>query len=165
MGLRELFDKHGCDKGSAHGYERVYEPIFSKLRDQPIRLLEIGVLRGASIKVWLEYFPKALVIAVDTFARVPVSEIPALLNDRVCWYRCDSTKTAINTDRVDIIIDDGFHTPEAQLATFNNYYPLLKKGGLYLIEDAPELSVESLPNAKVHRLGGRWNSTLVEIHG
>lgn len=163
--LRELFDKHLCDKGSSHGYERVYEPLFEPLRDKPIRLLEIGVLRGASIKVWLEYFPKAHIIAVDTFMRVPVEDVTALLNNRVSWYRCDSTQTRPNIDPVDIIIDDGFHTPEAQLATFNNYYPLLKDTGFYFIEDAPQLKIDTLPDAKVHRMGGRWKSTIVEIHG
>lgn len=41
----------------------------------------------------------------------------------------------------DIILDDGLHTIEAQIKTFKNFWPLLKKNGIYLIEDIgnPEL--------------------------
>jgi hypothetical protein len=37
--LRQIFDKHGCDKGKRHGYEKVYEPALSPMREQPITLL------------------------------------------------------------------------------------------------------------------------------
>ena len=35
----------------------------------------------------------------------------------------------------DIIIDDGSHSPENQLFVLNYYMPLLKSGGLMVIED------------------------------
>lgn len=34
--MRELFDKYGCDKGSKHFHELVYEKDFKKLKDLPI---------------------------------------------------------------------------------------------------------------------------------
>ena len=142
MRLVECFDKYDCDKGHKHRYDKIYEPILEPLRHEPLTLLEIGVLRGQSLSSWLEYFPNAKIIGVDTFGRVPAEAVPILRHPRVTWFACDSTRTAPAV-RADIIIDDGFHTPEAQLATFNNYWPLLKEGGIYFIEDAdPSKTVE-----------------------
>ena len=134
MRLVECFDKYDCDKGHKHRYDRIYEPILEPLRDQPITLLEIGVLRGASLSAWLDYFSKAKLIGIDTFGRVPAEAVPILEHPRVTWFACDSTKTAPDV-MADIIIDDGYHTPEAQLATFRKYFPLLNDGGVYFIED------------------------------
>ena len=36
---------------------------------------------------------------------------------------------------MDIIIDDGAHSPDAQIQTYENTKHLLKDGGLYIIED------------------------------
>ena len=36
---------------------------------------------------------------------------------------------------MDIIIDDGAHSPWAQIATYRNSIHLLKEGGMYIIED------------------------------
>lgn len=147
--LRKIFDKHGCDKGRRHGYERVYEPILAPVREQPITLLEIGVYKGASIRAWLEYLPNATLIAVDTFQRVPPQAVSILAHPRVRWFQCDSTAEAPDVEPVDFIIDDGCHDPAAQIATLRHFLPLLTPGGRYFVEDAPELVVRG---AKVHDL-------------
>jgi cephalosporin hydroxylase len=163
VNLRDVFDKHRCDKGSWHRYDRIYEPLFSPLRDKPIRLLEIGVLKGASVKAWLEYFPQAHVVAVDTFMRVPAEAVAVLLNPRVSWYRCDSTLTAPKVEPVDIIIDDGCHSAKAQLATFKNYSPLLKAGGMYFIEDVKDFKEFGGLPARHHDTKQQPDSKLIEI--
>jgi len=137
MNLADCFDKHDCDKGTrGHGYDRVYEPIFQALRDEPIRLLEIGILRGQSIAAWLDYFPRAMIVGLDTFERVPAGKIAILKHPRVTWHECDSTKGPPDMPAgFDVIIDDGLHTPAAQRATFAGFMPLLKERGAYFIED------------------------------
>ncbi len=160
--LRKIFDKHGCDKGKRHGYERVYEPVFAPIREQPITLIEIGVFRGESLAAWLEYLPNATLIAVDTFQRVPPRQIPVLNHPRVRWFRMDSTQEAPDV-QADFIIDDGCHDPVAQTATLQNYQPLLKPGGRYFIEDAPMLTI---PGAIVHDFRRRacFDSRIIELH-
>ena len=37
--------------------------------------------------------------------------------------------------KIDVIIDDGDHVDQSQLATLRNFWPLLRDGGLYIIED------------------------------
>ena len=168
MMLRKIFDKHRCDKGSArHRYDRVYEPLLSGLRDSPITLLEIGVFTGASLAAWLEYLPLATVIGVDTFQRMRPVDVEILRHPRVQWFRCDSTlqlPADLAAIRADVIIDDGNHTPAAQLATLRNFRPLLKTAGRYFIEDAPGVQIRG---ARVHDLrdGGCEDSVIVEVIG
>jgi spermidine synthase len=164
VSLRELFAKHRCDKGFRHDYGRFYEPRFRDHKDQPLRFLEIGIYKGASIKAWLEYFPQAHVIAVDTFQRIAAKDVPILNHPRVTWHQCDSTKEAPRIDLVDFIIDDGCHSAKAQLQTFNNYYPLLKDDGVYFIEDVKDFAeFGSLPPCQHHDMGRHDDSKIIEI--
>lgn len=163
MTLLECFDKYGCDKGSArHRYDRFYEAIFEPIRNEPIRLLEIGIFRGASIAAWLDYFPNAQIIGVDTFERVPPAQINALNNPRVSYWACDSRFFAPKIEPVDFIIDDGSHDPSAQSATAYMYRPLLKHGGQYFIEDIKARPVGMEMQAReIHQgAAGEWLATL-----
>jgi hypothetical protein len=163
MTLLECFDKHGCDKGSGrHRYDRFYEPIFEPIRNEPIRLLEIGIFRGASIAAWLDYFPNAQIIGVDNFSRVPPVQILVLNNPRVSYWACDSTALAPQIDKVDIVIDDGSHDPAAQHATLQHYRPLVKPRGRYFIEDIKARPVGTeMQMARLHQgAAGEWLAIL-----
>lgn len=129
--LRKIFDRHGCDKGSRHGYERVYELLFEPIRLEPLRILEIGILRGASLASWVDYFPNAQVVGIDTFQRVPPEDVPILGHERVTWHKHSSFEP-LDIGHFDIVIDDGLHTHAAQKATFDNFMPYAKH---YFIED------------------------------
>ena len=157
--LRDCFDRHGCDRGDRHGYERVYEPLFAMIRNQPLRILEIGIFKGAGIWAWLDYFPKATVFGIDTFQRVAPEQVEVLKHERVEWQQLNSTRHGLFSGTFDIIIDDGCHRADAQLATWRNFYPALKPGGMYFIEDVwpkgpgyAEL-VAALPDPIHHKLG------------
>ena len=39
-----------------HHYLPIYESLFKKYSGKKIKVLEIGVLRGGSLKLWKEYF-------------------------------------------------------------------------------------------------------------
>jgi hypothetical protein len=141
--LREIFDRYGCDKGYRHGYERLYEPIFEPVRDGGIRILEVGVGKGASIMAWLDYFAHPGIVAIDTFERVDIEEVWAKTGGMASLIKADSTDRLQVGDFHDggihepfsFIVDDGNHTPLAQLATLENLFPTLAPGGRYFIED------------------------------
>lgn len=140
MNLRECFDKHGCDKGTKrHRYDVFYEPVFSAHRYRPVRILEIGIFSGASLAAWLDYFPLAEVIGVDTFERIPPEHIPILRHSRVSWFKADSTQFVPDISAVDFIIDDGSHKVAAQVATMFLYRSVLKHSGSYFIEDVTDI--------------------------
>ena len=51
--LDDLGKLHGTDKASdRHNYlVRVYDPLLSPLRDDPLTMLEIGVFHGGSVRM------------------------------------------------------------------------------------------------------------------
>src|SRR5438445_12333566 len=64
--LDAIGTRHGTDKSSSHhGYLDFYERFFRDLRYKQITLLEIGVLRGESARMWNEYFEYGKIIGVD----------------------------------------------------------------------------------------------------
>ena len=157
--LRSLFDKYDSDKGYKHNYELVYEKDFEKLKDFPINILEIGILNGDSINVWLEYFPNATVYCIDIFERVPAEDVPVLKDPRVVWENCDSiseqAKQLWNDIKFDIIIDDGLHNSKYNKLTFENFFDRLKVGGAYYVEDIIQHNIVT-PRDK---LEGSWVET------
>jgi hypothetical protein len=167
--LRDCFKRRKCLK-LVHGYDLVYEPAFSSLRDSPIRLLEIGILKGASVSAWLDYFPRAEIVAVDTFDRVPSAQVPVLDHPRVMWIEGDSATVSVE-GKFDIIVDDGWHHPIHQRDTFCNLIAHL--AGVYFIEDVrPDRQefaelMQALSGYKVKchdlRRGRNPDSYLIEI--
>lgn len=141
--LDDIAKKHGADKSSAHhGYCNVYDQYFAQLRDQPITLLEIGFggyhypdRGGAGAKMWAEYLPNAHVVSVDIHFKNP------LHHPRIFFYQGSQTDQAFlqrivqHHDPVEIIIDDGSHRSEDCIQSFETLFPMLKPGGIYVIED------------------------------
>ena len=152
--LAEWFAAHHTDK-SANGYTDAYDLRLTPLRDQPIRLLEIGVgtvlpnvlssMRyvydaahpyrpGASLRAWRDWMPRATIVGGD------VQPDCAMQDDRIEVRLFDSTDraacdAALGEQTFDVIIDDGLHTLEANEATLRNLWHRLKPGGWYFIED------------------------------
>lgn len=134
--LTEIATKHGSDKASFHGYTDIYARYFDPLRDKLINLLEIGIAGGASLRTWLEYFPRAEIIGVDhnPAACVDFGERCVSINgdvtDATLWKKLVDGSWVF-----DIIIDDGGHFSHQIIPAFEGGWPLLKPGGLYVIED------------------------------
>ena len=141
--LKELFNKYNCDKSAKHHYHTVYNDEFSKFKDLPINLLEIGTFKGNSIEAWVEYFPNATIYTIDIFSRIPADEINILTHERVKWLKADSMDPNINEQinnawgdiKFDIIIDDGLHTPLANKLTFDHIKHFMSQTAVYFIED------------------------------
>ena len=142
--LRNCFDKHNCDKGRKHQYERCYEPHFESKREEAINILEIGCFLGESTAAFLEYFPNATIYTIDIFDRHPPEDVAVLKEERVKWMKYDSMSAGLPSKirsewggdiEFDFIIDDGAHWPEANRLTFENCFQFLKKDGTYFIED------------------------------
>jgi hypothetical protein len=157
--LDELALAHGTDKGSdRHGFAAIYDRFLEPWRDLPITMLEIGVLEGASVRMWRDYFPAATIYGID----VAESSLEHG-GDRVEIYIGDQTDQSFLDEVVaaagsfDLIVDDGGHRPEQQLTTLLHVWPNVKPGGLYAIED--------LHTSYLGHWGGRWRKpdTTVEV--
>jgi Methyltransferase domain len=119
-------------------YTNEYDRLFSPIRSQPIRLLEIGVHTGASMRMWKEYFPIATIVGIDQ------AEKPADFPNekRFKFVQGDQANPAVLDlavslagDEFDVIIDDGSHVGCHTALTFAYLFPRLKPGGIYIIED------------------------------
>jgi hypothetical protein len=123
------------DKLSQHGYHRIYPWFLEHLRAQPVTMLEIGVNRTESLKLWGNYFPRLTLHGID---RDPKSfDDPRMTLhtvDQGDAAQLDRFVATIKTS-FDFIIDDGSHVPEHQLLTLTKFWPLLRPGGIYIIED------------------------------
>jgi hypothetical protein len=133
--LRKILDRVITDKDDPHNYIATYEEEMTKTKD--VSILEIGVAYGGSLLLWDSYFENATVCGVDLYPKfngiVPDGiEYPVHVIDSIDKEACDAT---FKDETFDYIIDDGLHTVEAQLKTFDNYFSKLKSGGKYFIED------------------------------
>jgi hypothetical protein len=130
--LTQLADFYKTDKGTIkHLYTPVYERWMKDKRLEHVDLLEIGVACGCSLKMWHEYFPIGTITGVDNRP-----ECKSLCKDykRIEILITDATKW--NPEKqYDFVIDDGSHVSVDIVKTWENLWPTVKPGGLYIIED------------------------------
>lgn len=144
--LNEIMEKYGSDKGAnnyGHNYCINYEKWFEPFRNEKFNLLELGVggeeieLGGASLKGWKEYFPKASIFGIDIYDKAELNQ------DRLKVFNIsqdneNALKNLIEKELHNdckIIIDDASHFNELTIKSFKILFPLLNKGGIYVIED------------------------------
>jgi len=56
-------------RGNSTNYVRFYKRSLAPFRNKHINLLEIGIDRGYSIRMWLEYFKFANIYCMDSFKK------------------------------------------------------------------------------------------------
>jgi hypothetical protein len=148
--LKELCDQYGSDKGNpGHDYHLLYGAILAS-RDASA-LLEIGLgtnnvrfvsnmgkdgYPGASLRAFRDFLPNAQIYGADVDRSILFSE------ERISTYFVDQTDTSSFTaldasipGELDLIIDDGLHSPNANLATMAFGLSKLKPNGYLVIED------------------------------
>lgn len=139
--LADLAHRHGADK-LQHGYCQWYERHLAPRRDEPLRLLEIGVggykdpdEGGQSLRMWRDYLPKATIVGVDLFSKT------LDLGDRVTIVRGSQADPDFlrqlheRSGPFDVVVDDGSHVNWHRNLTFEVLFPLLADDGLYVMED------------------------------
>ena len=138
----------GGDKTSlGKGFTKKYEQLFEPLRDQPVELLELGILYGRSIAMWSDYFSKGMIHGLDlslgpfTRNKSTLDKMGAFKNNNHKLYEYDIRSTKFKDEFIktcphfDIIIDDALHQPKQQFDNFMLLFSKLKNGGYYIVED------------------------------
>lgn len=150
------FDKEGgTDKATIHSYTEAYEKYLSPYIDKEYSLLEIGVWHGGSSLLWHEYLQKTNICGVDIAWQIPDSLLVKFSN-RYKFIEAnayvEATVEKIKNEYpngFDIIIEDGIHTEESNKFAIENYLPMLKSGGIMIIEDVPANPLSEIPFAHV----------------
>jgi trans-aconitate methyltransferase len=126
MTLHEWGLFHKTDKATAHKYLDFYEARIG----EPKSIIEFGVLNGSSLKMWRDRYPGATVIGLD----IDQKTAP----EGTYFFKLDASKenwiTKISP-QFDLIIDDASHFTLEQVDAFDLWWPLVAKGGKYIIED------------------------------
>lgn len=143
--LTEIGTRYKTDKATTHSFTEVYEKYFDSFKNEKIRLLEIGIFKGASLRMWNDYFSQGMIYGIDNcgigMGTTPES-IKNLEKKRLKTFIGDQSKrkdlkkflNECGSD-FDIIIDDGLHFQEHQQISLGFLFPHVKSRGIYVIED------------------------------
>jgi hypothetical protein len=141
LGMRQ-FQKYldrATDKYWTHGYTQLYDRHIGYLRPTAKKVLEIGVLRGASLLLWKDAFPQAHIYGVDREHRPDF--MFDMQDQRITFLHGSQQDERFLKEQVvprgafDIIIDDGGHRPLEMKKSFEILWKNVAKGGWYIIED------------------------------
>jgi 23S rRNA U2552 (ribose-2'-O)-methylase RlmE/FtsJ len=138
MTLDEIAIKHKTDKSTkVHGYTTIYEKYLGKYQDTFCKLLEIGVNRGASIRMWREWLPNSNIYAID----IQNKRTRYPWDNKTRFFQGDQgnplflDKVISEVGPFDVVLDDGSHDMIPQITSFTCLWPAVNTGGLYIIED------------------------------
>lgn len=125
------------DKGSNHAYEYFYPDIFEQYKDKKdLKILEIGISIGYSLKMWSEIFPNAKIYGMDqNYSQLNLTEE----EKKRFIFLSEGSQADQNIFKdcplFDIIIDDASHIPSLTFETWNILKNKLSPNGVYIIED------------------------------
>jgi len=150
--LHQLGLKHGTDKATYHGYCDFYqEHLPTKIES----LLEIGVMDGASLRMWAEYYPDAAIYGVENHDGRATS---AKVNGAAILHG-DATDPEFIRDVIiplgpfDVIIDDGSHMTKDQQDSLFHLMASVVPGGVYVVEDLHTSFMSNYVNSNISTVG------------
>ena len=153
--LKDLFNSHGSDKAAPNNYFKLYAYLLNTI-NEPKNILEIGLgsrnlnvvsnmgvfgKPGASIRAFRDYLPSTFIYGADI-------DYEALFEDeriQTTWVdqtSIEALETMFNHFDVqfDLVIDDGLHSPDANISTLIAAISRTNKGGYIVIEDISKSS-------------------------
>ena len=130
----EFPDSPKLDDPETIHYFLYYEDAFRRLRHASMNILEIGVHKGDSLRLWNAYFPASRVYGIDLYLFKEAVGLNVFRGDQKnVKFLADVVRQA---GPFDIIIDDGSHIMADQIASLKYLFPHgLASGGTYVIED------------------------------
>lgn len=137
--LKEYFESHKTGRGlwKWRHYFDIYHRYFKKFIGREVRVLEIGIYSGGSLDMWRNYFGAGCqIFGVDVQPACKAYEggnVKVFIGDQADRAFWKTFRDEVG--QLDIIIDDGGHTPQQQIVTLEETLPLLRAGGIYLCED------------------------------
>jgi len=150
--LCELGKKYDTDKSSqrndvtdlrhCHPYTLFYDGLFKNKKNENLKIAELGILHGASILMWKEYFANSEIYGFDWDNQLINDFKQKVNNDRITLVNVDVTNkesiaSAFGELNVfyDVIIEDTTHQFADQIKVIENAYQYLKPGGIMIIEN------------------------------
>lgn len=118
-------------------YFDIYDRHFSPYRNKPITVVEFGVFHGGSMQMWKHYFgKKARIIGIDinpACKQLEEKQVEIYIGDQEDRKFLRELRKKVGP--IDVLIEDGGHGMQQQIVTFEEMFPAIKDGGVYLVED------------------------------
>lgn len=135
--LDEIAIKNGTDKSSKiHNYCVKYEKYFNFNRNENLKILEIGVLNGDSLRTWSEFYPNSVIVGIDIDEQCIVHESEKIKIEIGSQIDENFLNNVIEKyGEFDLILDDGSHLQSHMIKSFEILFPYVKKNGIYVVED------------------------------
>jgi hypothetical protein len=144
--LSAFADNTRTDKNTSHSYLDLYQFLLSSRKEFSMNVLEIGIDKGGSIKMWHDYFPNAIIHAIDILS---INDIWSELQNkpRIQLYTSrnaydpDFVKTNFidKSIKCEIILDDGPHTIDSMIQFIKLYSQILTDNGILIIENVQSM--------------------------
>lgn len=154
----EIARRTGTDKVTTHHYQHIYQRFLGPLSHddaQPFLMIEIGFAGGASARAFREFLPRGELHEIEVACVRPktphyndwIYDAPLFsIMRREGRLHCGS---GASRDFVltllqklgrapDVVIDDGGHSAEEMIGSFNLLFPRLAPCGLFFMEDLQE---------------------------
>lgn len=176
--LKELFIRTGSDKSTRHDYHYVYGPMLA-VPERVQNIFEIGLgtnntdvtshmgaegKPGASLRAFRDFLPNCQVFGADVDKRILFQE------DRIRTFFVDQTDIDSFSDLAklnvlfDLIIDDGLHSPNANIAVMLFGLEKLAINGWLVVEDIDE-SARPFWQVVSSLIPSRYRSYLITARG
>jgi hypothetical protein len=125
-----------------------YDTFLETIRHKPVRILEIGVLGGASVRTWRDYFQQGQIVGADVNVDVKRYVGQRITIEIVDQSNPDDLDRLAKLGPVDLVVDDGSHIWEQQILTFQKLVSALNPGGYYILEDLDTSYGKYIPDYK-----------------
>ena len=126
----------------AHGYSKIYERYFEKIRNANLNVLELGSFYGNAAGAFFYYFKNSSIYSGDICPDLFRYKSQRLKN----FYINTSSEISIKKDLLDnqrifnVIIEDASHTLKDQIISLFMLFKILSPKGIFICEelDFPE---------------------------
>ncbi len=126
----------------SHPYTLFYNSIFRDKKDANLVIAELGILEGASLLMWRDFFKNASIYGFEYFPDLINSFKQKFDNTRITLAEVNvhSQPSIVNAFQssgmqYDLIIDDTTHQFEDQLRFIETTHQYVKPGGMIIVED------------------------------
>jgi cephalosporin hydroxylase len=142
MSLVELVDNSITDKNTVHSYLPLYQRLLVSKKETALNVLEVGIYKGGSLKLWSDFFTNANVYGLDI---ININDVwdgiknnpKIILHTSIDAYNNDFVNTQFLDKNIkfDFMLDDGPHTLQSMKKFIKLYSPMMTDDGILIIED------------------------------
>jgi len=142
MSLEEIADNSRTDKNTVHSYLPLYQQLLNHKKETARHVLDVGIYKGGSIKLWSDFFTNATVYGLDimdinnVWDEIKNKERIILHTSTDAYNHVFFVKNFLdNNIKCDFMLDDGPHNLDSMKKFIQLYSQIMTDDGILIIED------------------------------